>query len=261
MTKLSTLHQELVATVPHEAPARIVTADVAYEHDGEAMEGYVAHDAAVTERKPAVLVVHDWTGLREYPKARVQMLARLGYYAFAVDVYGTGRRFDNDEESQAEAGKYYTDMGLLRARVQAAYDVVTADPAVDPDRIVVIGYCFGGTAALEFARTGAPLRGTVSFHGGLVAHEPADVDAITGPLLILTGGADPIVPDEAVLAFQNELRTREDLDWQVTVYSGTPHAFTIPGIPYYRAAADRRSWRELVAFLEEVFAPKEDTSC
>jgi dienelactone hydrolase len=113
------------------------------------------HDAAVATRKPAVLVIHDWTGLRDYPKARAQMLARLGYYAFAPDLYGVGRRFDNAEEASAEAGKYYRDMGLLRARVRAGYDELARNPAVDPDRITVIGYCFGGTAALEFARTGA----------------------------------------------------------------------------------------------------------
>jgi len=253
MTELSAVHQELVDTVPLPSAARIEAAPVPYEHDGQAMEGYAAHDAAITARKPAVLVLHDWSGLREYPKARAQMLARLGYYAFAADLYGTGRRFDGNDEAAAEAGKYYQDLALLRARVRAAYDVVVADPAVDPERVAVIGYCFGGSAALEFARTGADVRGTVSFHGGLIAHDPADVDAISGSLLITTGAADPVVPDEAVIALQNELRTREDLDWQVTLYSGAPHAFTLPGIPNYRPVADKRSWRELVGFLQEVF--------
>jgi dienelactone hydrolase len=145
-------------------------------------------------------------------------------------------------------------MGLLRARVRAGYDQVAQDPAVDPERIVVIGYCFGGSAALEFARTGAPLAGTVSFHGGLIAHEPPDVEAIAGSLLVLTGAADPVVPDDAVAAFENELRTRDDLDWQLTSYAGAPHAFTLPGTDNYRPVADRRSWRELVAFLDEVAA-------
>ncbi|MEV4343040.1 dienelactone hydrolase family protein [Actinoplanes sp. NPDC049596] len=253
MTELSDLHQNLVDTVPAGAGARIEDETVAYEHNGQPLEGYAVHDTAVTDRKPAVIVIHDWTGLREYPKARAQMLARLGYFAFAADVYGAGVTFDNNEDSAAEANKYYGDLQLLRARVQAAYDVVAADPRVDPDRIVVIGYCFGGSAALEFARTGAQLAGAVSFHGGLVTHDPADVDAITGPLLILSGAADPVVPDEAVQKFADELRTREDLDWQITLYSGAPHAFTLPGIPPYREKADKRSWRELVNFLEEVF--------
>lgn len=252
MTELSALHQGLVDTVPLSGGARIEEIAVAYEQDGQAFEGYAVHDAAVTTRKPAVLVLHDWSGLREYPKARAQMLARLGYYAFALDLYGAGRRFDDHDGAAAEAGKYYRDMGLLRARVRAGYDHVVKQAAVDPERIVVIGYCFGGTAALEFARTGAPLAGTVSFHGGLVAHQPADVDAINGSLLVLTGAADPVVPDDAVVAFENELRTRDDLEWQVTSYSGAPHAFTLPGGDNYRPVADRRSWRELVGFLDDV---------
>jgi dienelactone hydrolase len=254
MSELSAHHQELVDSVPVGAGARITDAAVAYEHDGVALEGYAAHDEAITDRKPAVLVLHDWFGLLDYPKARAQMLARLGYYAFGVDLYGADRRFHDGDEAAAEAGKYYSNLALLRARVQAAYDQVAKDPAVDPERIAVIGYCFGGSAALEFSRTGARLRGTASFHGGLITHDPADVDAITGNLLVLTGGVDPVVPDQAVVAFENELRTREDLDWQVTTYSGAPHAFTLPGTPNYRPVADRRSWRELVAFLDEIFA-------
>ncbi|XVU29364.1 dienelactone hydrolase family protein [Actinoplanes sp. CA-054009] len=254
MTQLSALHQNLVDTVPAGAGARIEDETVAYEHEGQPLQGYAVHDTAVTDRKPAVIVVHDWTGLREYPKARAQMLARLGYFAFAADIYGAGVTFDNDEQSAAEAGKYYGDLALMRARVRAAYDVVARDPRVDPDRIVVLGYCFGGSAALEFARTGAPLAGAVSFHGSLVTHEPADVAAINAPLLVLTGADDPVVPDEAVQRFADELRTRDDLDWQITLYSGAQHAYTLPGIPPYHEKADKRSWRELVNFLDEVFA-------
>lgn len=254
MTEFSAVHQELLATVPAGAGARIETTTVAYEHDGQALEGYAAHDTAITERKPAVIVVHDWSGLREYPKARAQMLARLGYYAFAADIYGTGRRFESFEDCAAEAGKYYGNLPLMRARVQAAYDLVAKDPAIDPERIVVIGYCFGGSAALEFARDGAALRGTVSFHGRLIAHEPAEVSAINGAVLLLNGGADDVVPDSAVAAFQDELRTREDLDWQVNTYSGADHAFSLPGTPAHHPVADKRSWRDLVAFLTEVFA-------
>jgi dienelactone hydrolase len=252
MTDFSPEHRRLIDAVPERPGAQIAEATVAYDHDGQPMEGYRAHDAAAGGPRPAVLVVHDWTGLRETPKARAQMLARLGYFAFAVDVYGTGRRFDNSQDSAAEAGKYYGDLPLLRARVRAAYDVVAKDPAVDPARIAVIGYCFGGTAAIEFARSGAPLAGAVAFHAGLIAHEPADVAAITGSLLVCTGAADQVVPDADVAAFQDELRTRPDLDWQVTTYAGAEHGFTLPG-PAYHPTADARSWRELTAFLAEIF--------
>ncbi len=251
--ELSALHQDLVDTVPLGPGARIVASTVTYQCEGQVLEGYAVHDAAIVGPKPAVMVIHDWTGLREYPRARAQMLARLGYYAFAVDIYGVGRRFEDHEQAAAEAGRYYRDPGLLRARALAGYDQVVRDPAVDPERVAVIGYCFGGTAALEFARTGARLSGVASFHGGLIAHDPPEVAAIAAELLIVTGGSDPVVPDEAVVAFQNELRTREDLQWQTTTYSGAPHAFTLPGGPNHRPVADRRSWRELVGFLADVF--------
>jgi dienelactone hydrolase len=256
MTHFHDVHQAIIDSVPLAAGSSIAEETIAYEHEGHALEGYLAYDESPDGPRPTVLIVHDWTGLREYPKARAQMLARLGYVAFAIDVYGSGIRFgDGDlpgDGAAAEAGKYYGDLALLRARVQAGYDRAVVDPRVDPDRIVVVGYCFGGSATLEFARTGATLRGAVSFHGALVTHEPADVAAIAAPLLVLTGAADDVVPDEKVLAFENELRTRPELDWQLTSYSGAPHAFTLPALANYRPVADARSWRELVGFLDEV---------
>lgn len=251
MSTFSPVHEALIERVPLAAGARIDARDVDYAHDGVALRGYEARDASLGEQRPAVLVVHDWYGLREYAKARAQMLARLGYHAFAVDVYGAGVSYDDPEHAKAAAGRFYGDPALLTARVRAAYDLVAADPRVDAARISIIGYCFGGSASLEFARTGAPLTVTGSFHGALTAHEPAEVDRIQGSVLIATGASDPVVPDAAIAAFQDELRTRDDLDWQVLVYSGAPHAFTLPGTPAYREAADRRSWAALVELLAE----------
>jgi len=249
----SPAHQTLLDSVPLRAGADITTADVPYEHDGAAMEGYSAVDAAQEGRRPGVLIIHDWGGIADYTRVRAQMLARLGYAAFVADVYGAGIRPQGDDAAR-EAGKYYSNLELLRARVEAGYRQLVADDAVDPNRIVVIGYCFGGSAALEFARTGTDVAGVASFHGGLIAHDPSDADAIRASLLILTGGSDPVVPDEAVVAFQNELRTAEHVEWEVVTYSGAPHAFTLPETDYYRPLADARSWRRFVDFLEEVTA-------
>lgn len=254
MTDFSPTHRDLLDQVPLGTGSRIEEEVVTYDHDGTTLEGLVVHDAAVPGPKPAVVVIHDWSGLREYPKARAHMLARLGYFVLCADIYGQGRRFEKQEDCEAEAGKYYGDLSLMRARVGAAFDRTVLDERSDGARIAVIGYCFGGSAALEFARTGAPVAATVSFHGGLIAHEPTDVAQINGSLLVLTGGSDPVVPDEAVLAFQNELRTREDLDWTVTTYAGAPHAFTLPETPFYRELADRRSWRALLDLLQEKLA-------
>jgi dienelactone hydrolase len=247
---LSPAHRKLLNTVPLRAASRIVTSSVPYEHDGAEMEGYLALDETHEGARPGVLILHDWGGIAEYTHVRAQMLARLGYVAFAADIYGAGVR-PQGEDAPNEAGKYYSNPELLRARVEAGFRELQANPAVDPDRIVVIGYCFGGMAALEFARTGADIRGVVSFHGALVTHDPSDAGAIRASVLILTGGADPVVPDEAVVAFENELRAAAHVDWEVTTYSGAPHAFTLPETDHYRALADTRSWRRFVDFLEE----------
>jgi dienelactone hydrolase len=253
MTEFSAIHQQLIDSVPLDGAADIRDETVTYQLDGVDLEGYIAWNASAPGPRPGVVVIHDWTGLREYPKARAQMLARLGYVGIAIDIYGMGVRPTGDAAAE-EAGRYYQDPDLLRSRVGAGFRMATADPRVDSDRVAVIGYCFGGSATLEFARSGAPARGFASFHGALSTHEPADVDAIAAPLLVLTGGSDPVVPDDAVVAFENELRRRDDLDWQVVTYAGAPHAFTLPGIANYRPTADRRSWNALEAFLTEVFA-------
>lgn len=249
---LAPAFQTLLEQVPIGDRSVIEAETVHYEHEGTPLEGYLARDASVDERRPAVLVLHDWLGVGDNVRMRAQMLARTGYVAFAADLYGAGVRPTGDAAS-AEAGKYYRDLPLLRSRVAAGFSWLQQHPAVDPARLAVIGYCFGGTAALEFARTGAPARAVVSFHGGLIAHDPSDAAQIAASLLVLTGGSDPVVPDEAVVAFERELRGAPHVDWQVTTYSGAPHAFTIPATDRYRPVADARSWRALVCFLDEVF--------
>ena len=249
---LAPAYQELLEQVPIGEHSVIEAETVAYEHEGLPLEGYLARDAQADERRPAVLILHDWHGVADNVRMRAQMLARTGYVAFAADLYGAGLRPTGDA-APAEAGKYYRDLPLLRARVAAGFSWLQQHPAVDPARLAVIGDCFGGTAALEFARTGAPVRGVASFHGGLITHDPSDAAQIAASLLVLTGGADPVVPDEAVVAFEQELRGAPHVDWQVTTYSGAPHAFTIPGTDRYRPVADARSWRALVCFLDEVF--------
>lgn len=249
---LSPAHETLLATVPLSLESRIETAEVAYAHDGTELEGYLAYDSAADGLRPGILIVHDWNGVGDTVRMRAQMLARLGYVAFAADIYGRGIR-PQGQDASALAGEYYRNLPLLRARVTAGLDELAANPAVDPTRLVVIGYCFGGTAALEFARTGTEVRGVVSLHGGLITHDPSDADAIRAKLLVLTGGVDPVVPDAALAAFQDELRAVPAIDWQVTSYSGAPHAFTVPG-QNFRPVADARAWRAMLAFFDEVLA-------
>ncbi|RUQ96926.1 dienelactone hydrolase family protein [Labedella endophytica] len=252
MTGFAPAHEQLLASVPLPEGADIVEEVMYHEHAGTRLESVVVRDRSRPGPAPTVVIVHDWTGLREYPRVRAHMLARLGYTAVAIDLYGAGVRFADDdmEGASGEAGRYYGDTELFRGRVRAGFDAALERPEVDADQVVVAGYCFGGSATLELARTGAPARGFASFHGILTSYEPAQSDRIVAPLLVLTGGSDPIVPDSAITAFQDELRANDDLDWQLTVYSGAPHAFTLPG-PNYRETADRRSWHAFLGFLGE----------
>ncbi|WP_413601244.1 dienelactone hydrolase family protein [Curtobacterium sp. Curtsp57] len=249
---------DVLQTVPEPAGSDITVEPVHYEHEGTALAGVLAKDTAVSGPRPAVLVVHDWHGVNEHVEARVTMLARLGYVAFGADVYGADVRPGDDTAGQV-ASSYYQDLPLMRARVQAGLDRLREDPDVDHSRIVVMGYCFGGSAALELARTGADLAGAVSFHGNLLTHEPSDAGAIRAPLLVLTGAADPVVPDAKVSAWQDEMRAAPGVDWQVVTYAGAMHAFAVPGTDapdhgaQYQALADRRSWQALEVFLAEVF--------
>jgi dienelactone hydrolase len=249
---------DVLQTVPEPAGADIRVETVSYDSDGTALEGVLAKDSAVAGPRPAVLVIHDWHGVNEHVEARVTMLARLGYVAFGADVYGAGVRPGDDTAGQI-AGSFYGDIPLFRARLRAGLDRLLADPDVDASKVVVMGYCFGGSGALELARSGADLVGAVSFHGGLIVHDPSDADQITAKLLVLTGGADPMVPDTKIAEWQDEMRAVPTVDWQVITYAGAMHAFAVPGTDapdhgaQYQERADRRSWQALQVFLAEVF--------
>lgn len=233
---------------------------VEYTQGGVALEGYLAYDTAVKGPRPGVLVVPDWMGVTDYAKARVDQLAGLGYVAFLADVYGKGVRPHDSQQASAEAAKYYKDVQLFRARVRAGLDDLSARPETDASRLAVIGYCFGGAGALELARSGAPLKGVVTFHGRLSTSNPADAKNIKGKVLVLHGADDPYVKPEEVKGFMDEMRAA-GVDWQVMYYSGAVHSFTIKSAgndpskgAAYNEAADRRSWVAMKDFFDEIFA-------
>ena len=237
-------------------PQGVTSAEVAYEVDGTACSGYVARpDDDATH--PGVLVVHDWLGVTDAARFRADMLARLGYVAFAVDVFGADVR-PSDEEAPQVAGRYYSDQELFRARLGAGLEQLLAQPGVDASRVAATGYCFGGAGALQLARTGADLRAVVTFHGGLTTGPEGEAEQIRAKILVLTGAVDPVVTPEAVDAFEEELRGVPSLDWQVVTYSGAMHAFTNPGAnapdhgAQFNAVAEARSWQAMKAFFAEV---------
>jgi dienelactone hydrolase len=238
----------------------IVTKSVEYNDGSVALEGYLAYDDSLPGLRPGVLVVHEWNGLGDYVKGRAEQLAKLGYVALAVDIYGKGIRPQNAEEAAAQAGMYRKDRPLMRRRITAGFDWLKQSKLVDPTRIAAIGYCFGGGVVLELARSGAAVAGVVSFHGNLDTPNPADAINIKGKVLVLHGADDPYVTLEQVTAFEKEMREAK-VDWQLIMYGGAVHSFTNPasgndpskGVAY-NAAADRRSWEAMKRFFTEAFA-------
>jgi dienelactone hydrolase len=229
--------------------------------DGETVfEAFVAHDAAQVGRRPCVLLGHDWSGLNGSMRAITERIAKLGYVGFALDLYGKGRRGDELGDNAALMNPLLEDRTLLRRRLLAGYEAASSHASVDPDRIVIVGYCFGGLCALDLARAVPPrLKGAVSIHGLLKPPAIGPQPPITASILLLHGWEDPMAPRQDVLAIAKEL-TDASADWQLHAYGHAMHAFTFEraamperGIAY-NAAANRRSWQALTTFLAEVLA-------
>lgn len=242
------------------AAAQVTTETVEYKQGDVILQGYFSYDPGVKGPRPAVLVVHDWMGVSEYTRMRTEQLAALGYVALAADIYGKGVRPRNVQEASAEAGKYYKDRQLFRARLRAGLDFLASRSQADPSRLAVMGYCFGGGGALELARSGAPVKGVVSFHGSLNTPTPSDAKNIKGKVLVLHGADDPYVKPEDVKSFMDEMRAA-GVDWQFVHYSGAVHAFTDRRAgndnskgAAYNEAADRRSWEAMKDFFVEIFS-------
>ena len=245
---------------------QIHTATVEYKDGDTVLEGYLAYEQAHTQ-KPGVLIVHQWKGLGDNEKKRAEMLAKLGYVAFAVDIYGKGIRPQDPQAAAAEAGKYKQNRALLRQRVRAGLIALQTRKVADPNYIAAIGYCFGGAVAQALAFSGAPLAGIVSFHGSLIAPSAAAAAKTKARLLICHGAVDPFISKDEIEAFKQAVDTAK-LDYQFISYAGAIHAFTNPkadevakdqgmvGGIGYNAAADRRSWAQMQGFFAEIFAKK-----
>jgi dienelactone hydrolase len=238
--------------------AAIHTETIEYKQGDTTLEGFLAYDDSISGKRPGVLIVHQWFGLTDYEKHRAEQLAALGYVAFCADIYGKDARPKNVQEAGAQAGKYKNDRALLRARVNAALDVLEKNELVDTARVAAIGYCFGGTTVIELARSGATLNGVVSFHGGLDSPTPADGKNIKCKVLALAGADDPFQKPDDLTAFESEMRDSK-VDWQIVFYGGAVHAFTQPDPGFsnpgakYNERADKRSWAAMKTFFAEIF--------
>lgn len=237
----------------------IKTQFIEYRQGDTACEGYLAYDDAKSGKRPGILVAHEWNGCQEYMHKRCEMLAELGYVAFALDVFGKGVRAKTFPECEQISAPYYKDRALTRARAKAGLEVLLKQPQVDTKNVAAIGYCFGGIVVLELARSGADLAGAVSFHGQLNTPNAADAKNIKGKVLVLHGAIDPVVPPAEVAAFEKEMEEAK-VDWQFVSYGGAVHTFTnwnLPttGLPAaYNEKADKRSWQAMRNFFDEIFA-------
>jgi dienelactone hydrolase len=233
-------------------------ADIEYTFDGLNLVGEIAVDDTRAGSRPAVLIAHDGGGLDDHPKRTAHRLAELGYVAFALDYYGGGARLPADQVG-TRFGELASDSLRTTAIGQAGLDVLLANEYVDSSKVAAIGYCFGGTMALEMARAGTDLQAVVGFHSGLATNYPIDsATNIKAKILVCIGSDDPIVPADQRTAFEKEMSSA-GVDWQLHLYGGAVHSFTKPeadgsnpAIKYHEDAT-RRSWQSMLELFTEVF--------
>lgn len=257
----------LCAFLTTQASSKIVGETVEYKADGTALKGYIAYDDSIKGKRPGVLVVHEWWGLNEYARKRADMLARLGYTALAVDMYGDGKNTKHAEDANKFMTEAMSNMEVAQKRFMAAMDYLKAQPTVNPDEIAGIGYCFGGGVVLYMASIGTDLDGVASFHGSLGGAAKPEPGGVKAKILVFTGGADPFVPQEQVDAFKKQM-DEANADYEVVIYPGVKHSFTNPDadeygksndLPLeYNKEADEKSWAEMQEFLKEAFKPGND---
>lgn len=256
MRRLMTLAVILVAGV---ARAEVKTERVEYTQDGTTFVGFVARDDALTGKRPGVLVFHEWWGLDGFAKSQAEKLAKLGYVAFAADLYGAGKVVDHPKDSAAMSGAVRKNRAQWRGRARAAYDVLAKTDGVDPTKIAAIGYCFGGSTALELALSGADLKAVSTFHAGLPAVTPEEAKAVKSRVLVSNGEADTFIPASAIRQFRDSM-TAAGVAFEFDNYPGVVHSFSVPGadahkIPgmAYDANADAKSWAKTRELFESAF--------
>lgn len=233
------------------------TQRIAYNDGDTQLEGYLAYNADILKTRPTVLIAHDWSGRNDFVCDKAEKLAQLGYVGFALDMFGKNVTGNTKEEKSALIEPFVQDRKLLLRRITCGLEAAKKIDVVDTSRMGAIGFCFGGMCVLDLARSGADLRGVVSFHGLL--NPPGYQDnKIKAKILALHGYNDPMVPPEQVAEFEREM-TKAQADWQFHIYGNTMHAFTNPNAndpdfgTVYEGRADRRSWLEMVNFFTEVF--------
>jgi dienelactone hydrolase len=246
-----------------DAHCAIIGEPVQYKSGDVAMQGYLAYDDTISEKRPGILVVHEWWGLNEYTRERARMLAQLGYTALAVDMYGEGKQADHPDDAGKFATAVRQNLPAGMQRFAAAMDILQKHPTVDPEHTAAIGYCFGGGIVIEMARQGLDLDAVVSFHGSLATEHPAAPGKVKARILVCNGADDTLISPEQIQAFHREMEAA-GVDYKFISYPGAKHSFTNPGADIYaekfnmpngyNAEADKKSWQDMQDFLKDSFA-------
>ncbi len=246
----------ILALTTSAAQAEVKTKVIEYEVGDQTFDGYLAYDDSVEGPRPAVVVFHEWWGLNDYAKKRTEMLAELGYIAFAADMYGDGQFVDHPKDAGQMAGKVRANVDTWQKRAVAALDVLKKQPQCDKDKIAAIGYCFGGSTALQLGYTGADVDAIATFHAALPTPSEQQAEAIEAKVLVCHGADDGFVSQESIDAFKQKLNDA-DVDLNFVAFPGAVHSFTVkdsgkhgnPGMQYNKEA-DEKSWAMLQQLLK-----------
>ena len=248
-----------VVAAPISAEAAVQTKKVTYKHGNLECQGYLAWDDAVQGRRPGVLLVHEWWGLNDYARQRAEQLAKLGYVAFAADMYGEGKTAQHPKEAGEMATKVRANVEDWRKRAAAALEVLKAQPQCDPRNLAAMGYCFGGSTALQLAYSGADLKAVVTFHAALPTPSETDVKRIKATILVCHGADDSFIPADAIQAFRSAL-DKGGVKYEFVSYPGAVHSFTVADADKhglagmrYDKSADEDSWKRMRALFSEKF--------
>ena len=251
-----------LALCPSLVGAAVKTEPIIYKVGDKTFKGVLAYDDAIKEKRPGILVVHEWWGLNDYARKRAGQLAELGYVAFAVDMYGDGKTTEHPKEAGAMAGMVRMNQKEWLARANSGLKILRDHPLVDSKNLASIGYCFGGSTSLALANSGADIKAAVSFHGALPVPNEDDLKSVKAKILICHGAADAFIKEDTVLKVRGAY-DKSGVDYQMIYYGGAVHSFTVPSADSkklagmrYDPAADRRSWAAMRGLFNEVFETK-----
>jgi dienelactone hydrolase len=259
MFRSTVLAAVVLALASTTSSAAVKTQQINYKHGNVECHGFLAYDDAIEGKRPGILLVHEWWGLNDYARHRAEMLAELGYVAFAADMYGEGKSTEHPQEAGAMAGEVRKNVADWVARATEALNVLKAQPQCDSSKLGTIGYCFGGSTALQLALSGADIKCAVSFHGALPATTAEQAKKTKATILICHGADDSFIPEDAVQKFRKAL-SDAGVDWEMDYYSGAQHSFTVKSADArglkgmaYNEHADQRSWQRMQDLFKAKF--------